>query len=204
MRYFIREFIILDKSKVSSEQSMEKKRQIAIDLIDAMRNHPPSIQDMHSILGKIKEAFPELEVLKGPMSQLPGEITQPWFEMLPIYDEFRTVERNLKKKPLHPEDAKNAFAHLLYLTTLLLFKNDLIDIGKEQEVAENEWAEKEIRAEQIQFNIMSCNALFKKIAKSNNALIFREDVSDFFVKLPTRCKGKEDFFRKNSESRRPF
>lgn len=181
------------KSKVSSEQLQEKKQQIAKALIEAMRNHPPSKQDMYLVLNKMKEAFPELEALRGPMAKLPGEISVQWFLMLPIYDIFRTVERKLKKKPLHPERAKDAFAHLLWLATKLLFMDDLLILAEQKVVEKGEWTMRQLRAEQIQGHIRIANALFRKTTGSKDVFIFREDVPDFFTRLPTPCRGSDDF-----------
>lgn len=185
------------KQEGSSEQLQEKKHQIVKALIVAMRNHPPLKKDMNMILNKIKEAFPELEALKGPMSKLPGAITLPWFKMLPIHDIFITVERKLRKKPFHPERAKDAFAHLLWLATKLLFMDELLSLAERQKVVEEgEWTMREIRAENIQFNMRAINAQFKRITHSKIVLIFREDVPDFFTRLPTASRGLEDFLGK--------
>lgn len=55
------------------------------------------------------------------MARLPDTITLPWFEMLPIYDIFITIERKLRKKPFSSERAKDAYAHLLWLAMILFF-----------------------------------------------------------------------------------
>lgn len=180
-------------STPSSEQLQEKKHQIARALFKAMRNHPPLKEDIQIVLNKIKEAFPELEALKGPMSRLPEVITLPWFEMLPIYDIFMTVERKLKKKPFMPQHVRDAFANLLWLAVNLLLRDDLLILAEQKVVEKGEWARRQMQAEQIQFNVRSANALFRRITGSKDVLIFREDVPDFFVRLPTRCKGSDDF-----------
>jgi hypothetical protein len=55
--------------------SSETRTKIARDLQNAMRNYSPSKEDILAILNALKEAFPELEALKGPMSNLPDQIT---------------------------------------------------------------------------------------------------------------------------------
>jgi len=55
---------------------------------------------------------------------------------------------------------------------------------------------RELRAEQIQFLIRSANTLFRRIIGSKDVSLFREDVPDFFIRLPTQCKGFDDFLGK--------
>jgi len=181
------------KQEASNEQLQEKKRQIAKALIEATRNHPPSKEDMYEILNKIKEVFPELEALKIPISRLPGKISLQWFNILPIYNIFMTVERKLKKKPFMPQYASDAFAHLLWLAVNLLFKDDFLILAGKKVEEKGEWPTRQLRAEQIQGYIRVANALFRRIASSKDVIIFREDVPDFFIKLPTLCRGKDDF-----------
>lgn len=66
-----------NETKVSTNEFHERKREIAEAIREAMRNHPPLKEDIHRILNGLNETFPELQALKGPMSRLPGVITQP-------------------------------------------------------------------------------------------------------------------------------
>jgi len=182
--------------KALGEQLEEKKRLISQTIINAMRNHPPLKEDMLLILSQIKETFPELEALRRPMRRLSDKITLPWFQMLPIYDIFITVERKLKKKPFSPEHAKDTFAQLLWLALILLFKDDLLKLQEKLEVIEVERGAKELRAEHIIFLIRSTNTLLKKATHSKDVSMFREDVPDFFTRLPTPCRGYDDFLGK--------
>jgi len=184
------------KRKVSSGQLQKKKHQIVGAMVHAMRNHPPSKEDMFLVLNKIKETFPELEALRGTFTSLPGKISYQWWKLLPIYDIFFTVERKLKKKPFSVGRAMDTFAHLVWLANLC-FMDELLILAEKPRVAQKgEWTARELRAEQITLNIGLINARFRMVTGSKKVFVFREDMPDFFRRLPTACKGHDDFLVK--------
>jgi hypothetical protein len=187
---------LVDEIKAQIEFE-KKKEEMALLIAEAMRNHPPMKEDTLKILNELKKLFPGLEAMKGPMSKLSGTISITWWNYLPIYDLLIRIEREIKKKPFHSKRAREVFAYVLWLAFDLLFKNDLVrkDEEKEQQ-GEYKQGAREIRAETIQSHIKSANALFKKTTHSKEVLILREDIPGFFTKLPTRCKGVNDFSRK--------
>jgi len=185
------------KRKVSSGQLQKKKQQIVEAIIYAMRNHPPMKDDMFVVFNKIKETFPELEALRETFVSVPrGKISRQWWELLPIYDIFFTVERKLKKKPFSIWWAMDTFAYLVWLANLC-FMDDLLVLAEKPRVGQKgEWLARELRAEHITFNIRLINTRFRTVTNSKKVFVFREDVPDFFRRLPTACKGYDDFLGK--------
>jgi len=146
------------------------------------------------VLNKLKEAFPDLDALRAPMSQLGEEISREWFDILPIYNLFMTVEKKLKKKPFMPQHARDTFANLLWLSVNLLFRDDLRIFAEEKATEkEGDWTKRELCGEKIQFHIRAANVLVRRRTGLKHVLLFREDVPEFFMKLPTVCRGKDDF-----------
>jgi len=98
---------------------------IAKSLIEAMRNHPPKKEDMLNVFENIKSAFPELVAFKGPIENLPDKIPEWLWETGHIYDLYYTVEGMLRDELFNDKKSMDAFAYLMWLSTTLLFENEL-------------------------------------------------------------------------------
>jgi len=115
----------------SDKKSFEKKkRQITKSLLDSMRNFPPRTEEMYTILDEIKEMFPEIQALDKTMKTLgkEGRITFPWLEVAVRHEMVQRVNRRLKRKPLVPERAIDAFANLVLLIFVLFYVDDLQNV----------------------------------------------------------------------------
>jgi len=117
----------MNSEKNSFEQ---KKRQITKSLLDAMRNFPPRTEEMYTILDEIKEVFPEIQALDKTMKTIGNEgvMTLPWLEVAVRHGMVQRVNRRLKRKPLHPERAIDAFANLVLLVFVLFYVDDIQNV----------------------------------------------------------------------------
>ncbi len=119
-----RVFILRDRmqDKISEQ---DKRREVAKLLITAMKNHPPIKEDMLKIFETIKTAFPELPAFKATIENLPSIIPEWLWETGHVYDLYITVENMLKVKRFSDKKAKDTFAYLMWLSTILILENEL-------------------------------------------------------------------------------
>lgn len=186
-----------DEEKLASE-FQERKESIAELLLSATSNYPPMKQDILEIMIALFDLFPDLQTLEDLMvvrrREHSGGMTRFWWDNIPVYDIYKRIEQEIEKKPFNSKRAREVFAYVLWLSFELLFKEDLKRlVQKEEPINEYQQLKRELRAQRIILNIHLANERFRKCTGFSNVQLFRPDVPDFFMRLPTRCKERDDF-----------